>query len=275
MLKLVRLTAVAWCLLLCLPPLSKGDAVINSLKLTYEGHHYHSHGDLTKALKYYNEAIKLSFSNLDAYYNRGMVYVKLNKYRSAIKDFNWVIAFEPKNILARYSRAFSYFELKDYRKSINDFKIVIELLVNRPNSSQQIYLVYSYGLVATCHYRLGKYKHAITYFSKALRLKPKDEDILYDRGVAYFDSRQYQMALADFTKAIRLKPDFAEAYLERGRVFFELNLYKKAVRDLNRAIALRHDFAEQYILRGLVHLMSGNLISAGKDFLTYFLLQFK
>jgi tetratricopeptide (TPR) repeat protein len=45
-------------------------------------------GEVQKALKDFNEAIKRDSSYREAYYNRGIAYEKLGNYKKAVNDYN-------------------------------------------------------------------------------------------------------------------------------------------------------------------------------------------
>lgn len=55
---------------------------------------------------------------------------------------------------------------------------------------------------------LGEYEKAISYYTKALEIKPNLPDIFQNRGLAYYHNKQYDEAIADYKKALELNPNF-------------------------------------------------------------------
>ena len=58
---------------------------------------------------------------------------------------------------------------------------------------------------------------AISDFTTAIRLEPKDAILYLSRGIAFSARGQLDEAIADFTEAIRLSPKGPRAYVERSR----------------------------------------------------------
>ena len=56
---------------------------------------------------------------------------------------------------------------------------------------------------------MGQLDKAITDFSKAIELNPKDADAIYNRGNAYRIKGQFDKAISDYNKAVELNPRFA------------------------------------------------------------------
>jgi tetratricopeptide (TPR) repeat protein len=60
------------------------------------------------------------------------------------------------------------------------------------------------------------YQGAIADLTRACELAPTEPSYLYERGVAYWQSKQLDLALTDFDQAIKLKPDDADALIARA-----------------------------------------------------------
>ena len=91
----------------------------------------------------------------------------------------------------------------------------------------------------------------ISYYDRAIQLKPDLAVAYFNRGNAKRRLGQREDAIADFDKAIHHKPDFAEAYSHRGNVKRRLGRHEDAITDYDKAIQLNPDFAEAYANRGI------------------------
>jgi tetratricopeptide (TPR) repeat protein len=84
----------------------------------------------------------------------------------------------------------------------------------------------------------GNLDQAISYYSKAIALKPKTAPLYFVRGRAYKQHGDLDKAIADLTRAVALKPDYAEAYNNRGVAYIGKKLEKNAQADFKKACGL-------------------------------------
>jgi tetratricopeptide (TPR) repeat protein len=85
------------------------------------------------------------------------------------------------------------------------------------------------------YYDSKNYEKAISDYSEAIRLGPKNAATYYKRGNAYFDSKNYEKATSDYSEAISLDPKDAIAYYNRGRAYRELGKNAEAQADFDKA----------------------------------------
>ena len=85
----------------------------------------------------------------------------------------------------------------------------------------------------------GQYERAISDYTKALEINPRDADTYYNRGITYRNKGQYDKAITDFTKGIEINPRDARAYNNRGIVYAQgKGQYDKAITDFTKAIEI-------------------------------------
>ncbi len=73
--------------------------------------------NVSAALKYYNEAIKLKPNYRDALYMRAASNSELGKYRDALRDYEAVLEIDPNLESARYNMAVIYLQVDQYTKA--------------------------------------------------------------------------------------------------------------------------------------------------------------
>ena len=110
------------------------------------------------------------------------------------------------------------------------------------------------------------YDLAISCFSEAIRLHPKDAIAYNNRGFAYEKKKDYEHAIADFTEAIRLRPSFALAYYNRADAYDNQGEYDLAIDDYSEAIRLKPQMADAYNNRGSAYLVQDAYDQAVDDF---------
>ena len=80
-----------------------------------------------KAIEYYDKAIALKPDFANAHCNRGAVYARSGKFKQAIKSLDRAIALNPKDALAHYNRATCYWNLYEYEKALADLETFLRL----------------------------------------------------------------------------------------------------------------------------------------------------
>src|SRR4029077_17328758 len=79
---------------------------------------------------------------------------------------------------------------------------------------------------------------AVTDYSNAIRLEPKEPGGFCARGEIRRKRCELDLAIADFTEAIKLNPKMKEALYDRGEAWLEKKEYDRAIADLTEAIKI-------------------------------------
>ncbi|XP_076241980.1 spag1 axonemal dynein assembly factor [Calliopsis andreniformis] len=88
-------------------------------------------GDYEEALEHYNTSIKID-SNILAYNNRAMTFIKLRRYQDAYEDCNFVISMDSTNIKALLRRAVALEHLEKSSQALIDYEAVLKLEPTNP-----------------------------------------------------------------------------------------------------------------------------------------------
>jgi tetratricopeptide (TPR) repeat protein len=99
----------------------------------------------------------------------------------------------------------------------------------------------------------GDYDNAIADFSKAVEINPQYTDAYNNRGIAYYEKRKYDSAIADFTTAVEINPQYADAYKNRGIAYYDKGDYDSAIRNYNKAVEINPQYADAYTNRGIAY----------------------
>ncbi len=91
---------------------------------------------------------------------------------------------------------------------------------------------------ANTYMQEGNYEDAITYYTKALKVNPKDAIAYNNRGLAWGKKGDYDNAIADFTKAVEIDPQFADAYKNRGIAYYDKGDYDRTCSDFQKSCDL-------------------------------------
>ena len=78
----------------------------------------------------------------------------------------------------------------------------------------------------------GSLPRAITDFTMAIAINPKDAEAYNNRGHAYAQKGNLSQALDDFTSAIQNNAFYVKAYNNRALAFYKLENYDRAWSDV-------------------------------------------
>ena len=108
---------------------------------------------------------------------------------------------------------------------------------------------------------------AITDYTKAIELDPKDAVAFNNRGEAKIVKGDgVDGAIADYSKAIELDPKYPNAYYSRGKVKMAKRDWDGAIADFTKVIELVPKYPNAYMNRGNARQARGDQVGADADF---------
>ena len=108
-------------------------------------------------------------------------------------------------------------------------------------------------------------KNAKAEFDTALKLDPKNVDLLIGRGQASGLAGDYWAALDDLNAALDIDSKRADALVLRAASYRRVKAEDLAMDDVNRAIALDPEFPDAYVERGILMAIKGDYDGAARD----------
>ncbi len=128
---------------------------------------YQGRRDYTKALRHYNEVLRVKPDYDIALNNRGSVYLATERWRDAKEDFLALIErpLYPTPELAHNNLAWAYFNLRKYSKSIEHYKMAIFL---KPQ------LCLAYNNLGLAYQEMGQRSEAAQNFQTAINKCPNN-----------------------------------------------------------------------------------------------------
>ena len=205
---------------------------------------------------------------------RAYGYIVLEEYDKALKDFIKSSQIKKLNNSQHYnmilSQGLKNMELKEYENSITFFTKAAQ----KQSKKRDPFLLRAMSIV---EYTINKpikpktkvqmLKDAKKDLNRALEQSPKDEQVLFLRGILNFALHRFFDAICDFERVIE-KTDETSAmhYLARGRCYACLSMFKEAITDLSIAINLNKDLLDAYLNRGKCAYLIGDTGLAFMDF---------
>ena len=218
---------------------------------------YVSHGNLSEALKHYNNSITLNSGQKPSYGNRGIILLRLERFDEAIRDFTQAITLDPQDAGAHLLRGVAYFEIGSPELAEKDYSEAIRLDEELEDA---------YGGRALARAQLQNFEGVIGDMSSVINLDPKRSSAYSGRGMALWAVGNIQSALHDLDTAIELDSAYATAYGNRAQVHFDLGQYQAVIEDYGTYIRLDGgDVPNAHFRRGVAHVALENFAEARAD----------
>jgi tetratricopeptide (TPR) repeat protein len=181
--------------------------------------------DIDDAIVEYSEAIELNPSLVEAYNNRGRLYLLKKDWQAALNDFNMAIAIKPELPTTYLNRGLVHHRTENYDSAIGDYNIAISL-----DSS----LVYAYNNRGEAYFALGNYQQALEDFRQTNNLKIGDPFALAGLAIS-------RHAIGEIEKAKKLWKSLLSIHTDNFRdidwVRYELNWAEPLVEEARKLIA--------------------------------------
>lgn len=243
----------------CSQAISSAKLPSDSLALAFyrRGNAYNEQLESDRAIKDYDEAIRLNPRHADAFSNRGVAYARKRNYDRAIQDYDEAIQLNPRHADAFSNRGVAYARKKDYERAIQNYDEAVRL---KPD---HVSALYARG---NAYRRRGDYDQAVRNYDRVIRLNPRHAQAYSNRGVAYAGKGRDDLAIQDYDKAIGLNPKHVNAYYNRGNAHRRKGDYDAAVQNYSQVIRLNPKHGNGYSSRGMVRFYQGRFALAAADF---------
>ena len=118
---------------------------------------------------------------------------------------------------SKFNEVINYFKIGDLKKSK---KICEEIISNNPENPEIL------NLYAFILYSRNDLDDAVTFWKKAIKLKPNYFESYNGLGNAYSKLNEYDKSIKCFQKAFEIEPKFYEAYNNLGNLLIKKRIIK-------------------------------------------------
>lgn len=212
--------------------------------------------ELSEAIAAWTACIAMHPEMPDAYFNRGLIWLRQANHERAARDFTKALQLKPVWTDALIDRAIARKELKDYVNAIGDLDEVIK----QPDSP-----VRARFLRAEVEKLNGQAAEAARELAEALKIQPKDELGWSTRGYERMATEPKE-ALADLNAALALNPRSRDALINKSILLSEfLDRPREAVAVLGRFLEYYPDHIAARLGRGVILARLGECQLARRD----------
>lgn len=201
-------------------------------------------------------SIDLDKNNSEGYALLGELFLAYYKYEDAIKLFNSSLKIEYNQYKTHMLMGYAFKEMGLTKNAIDCFR-------NSLNINPDFF---------ESHMQLGHIFHllqdttALIYYENALKLKPSDEFVLYNKALFYQSQLDWNNALYAYAQLHIIDPFHASGHYNLGFIHMELGLYDLASNNFSDAIYSNSEFYEAYYSRGICFETLGNITQAESDY---------
>lgn len=229
----------------------------------------HKQNKLNDAITMYNEALKLNSQNPEIFINLAIAQNQAGNAETALVTLKNASLKFPNNtqikdaltsvnndvLNSKLASAAKYFENKDYQNAINEYAKISPATVD------------SMLGIASSYQAMGENTNAITYYQKALQLKPTDSDIAYYIAVLYAENEDLDNAKSYLNKSLAINKNNQKAIefmqslneqqnlntLNKAIALYEAERYDEAFPIFNQILASDKSNSYAYYYRGMIY----------------------
>ncbi|MFB0506414.1 MAG: tetratricopeptide repeat protein [Thermodesulfobacteriota bacterium] len=145
------------------------------------------------------------------------LHLEKGNWDKAIEFHERIVREKPHFALAHYHLGYAYGFKEEHGREIEEYEKAMQLGLKKFD------LFYNAGM-AYAQY-LGDYDKALEIFKEAERIDPKNDEIHYALGLAYWFKEAESDAVREFLKAVNLNPRHMEAHALLGEIYTRRGQY--------------------------------------------------
>ncbi|MBP7654687.1 tetratricopeptide repeat protein [Candidatus Dependentiae bacterium] len=203
------------------------------LKFHIATSHYNN-GDLNKAIKYIDEALKFEPDNQRFITTRAKIFIDMNKYKEALKDYLTALMISPDNSADIYYQIGKLYVLLDIPQQS------LVYLLKSFNSDTEAFLKNPEFLffLGNSYFLNKKYDNAIYYYSLCYDYYSDNPSLLYNLGLSYFLVNKFDKSEEILNRLIEIDPSYIDAYLQLMQIYALKNNIKEANRIFDKFLLI-------------------------------------
>jgi tetratricopeptide (TPR) repeat protein len=207
-----------------------------------------------KAVEKFEKATKSAPDDADSWYNLGLAYSKLERWKDAAAALTKATTLNAANSRAWYFLGQARTKAGDGAGAVTAYEKAIELGVVEAQAD-----------IGQAYYAAGKYDEAIEAYKAALKAEGAKKGPIYNQiGVAYLKKGDTANAVKWFERNVEEAPDSATTYYNLGQMYRKAaaddpSLWKKSADMLVKAAQMDPKNATGLFLAGEALIMAGQI----------------
>lgn len=187
---------------------------------------------LSKAQKFFEEALEINPESTDAYFFIGNIFHIKGQLGKAVKAFNKVVELDPNHTDAAISLSVILNDIGKYEQAKDIFEKANEKVKKESTGVQDPHINKKF---AQKHYEIAE---------------------------MYFSYNRYDESLFEYNKASKLDPENLEASIKIAKVYSKKGYISKAIEVLRKLKSENPSYTPARVALGLLHYGTGNVLEA-------------
>jgi tetratricopeptide (TPR) repeat protein len=154
---------------------------------------------------------------------KGLALFNEAKYQEALPFFEKALSFNPKSVHGWNCKGACFYGLARYMEAIECYDKALGLdskdeyaLSNKFLSLLEVGKLLGNDYSGSFKERADRFEKALSFLQQALKIKPKDKNVLYQVGMVYSHQSKYEEAIKYLDMAIAIDPKFVDAWRYKG-----------------------------------------------------------
>lgn len=191
---------------------------------------YLKKGDMTRALKYFDQAVEANPADRSALFNRALALARGGRKREALEGYRALLAKQPNHFPGLYNMALLLMEQGD-KSGASD---ALEKAIQISSGKHKAHALYQLGLARR---EMGQITSAAKAFESAIRLQPQAPEPRVALATLEPDNPEGRVrALAQYRKILELAPDYSPALVNMASILNAQDKPHEAEQALRQAI---------------------------------------
>jgi tetratricopeptide (TPR) repeat protein len=204
------------------------------------GRYYAKENKSKYAIEQFEKALKMNPKETKYYYAICSEFGKLKEYKMVLWYFNNLLKIEPGNIWALCQKGITEGMIGRHKEALKTFK---KVLSKKPRCL--IECAKLYHNTGTTYRELKQYRKAAEYYDKAIKLDPKDDVALTNKGSALCRLGRHKEELLCYKKAVKVNPKNYVAWSNYGTELINKGDFSKGIKCINKAMKINPKYISE------------------------------
>ncbi len=204
---------------------------------------YFKQGKYVDALNECKKEIKVNTFYPQVYEQLGNIFIKMDSLKKAELAYQLAFQLDPYNIDLNKERAEVLTKLGRYEESVVHYKYI----ALKTDTSAQAFIDCGNAISRT-----GNFKDANYFYSRAVRIDPKNYATYNNMGNVYLQLEKFDSSIYYYKKALSLKHDMPALHVNLGTAYLSKEDYNNALKSFNDALLIDSNFYAALISKGSV-----------------------
>ncbi|MFK7825516.1 MAG: tetratricopeptide repeat protein [Oligoflexales bacterium] len=185
----------------------------------YLGEAYRALENYADAIFHYQKSLKIKSLDSKALKALAWSYFRIRYYSEALQTARKLQKVEPRDAQTAIIIARTYLKIKRYREALKTIRASKE-------DAEKFDLAYLHSVEGDIMFEVGAVKKAMKLYKLAVKQQPLLAGALLGLGKCYLEEKKFKVAITYMERALRIRPYLTETHLLLGKAYEKINSQK-------------------------------------------------